>query len=248
MKTALLISLSLFALNVITQARAHEIKGDKVSIGSGYGYTYVQFNAKNRPVSLGVALNSDALLGLPAVDESFSLPLPKNVSLPPYQEIIVNWNALGHEPPGVYDIPHFDFHFYVISKSERESIMCMGEDMPICIKQPINDFLAPFYIPTPSGVPMMGWHWLDSRSPELNGARFTSTFINGYYNGELIFIEPMVTREFLMANGSHELILSTPKRYAFGGYYPKKYTVNYDSAAKIYRIALKNLHLVEAKK
>jgi hypothetical protein len=25
----------------------------------------------------------------------------------------LNWNPHGHIPPGVYDLPHFDFHFYI---------------------------------------------------------------------------------------------------------------------------------------
>jgi hypothetical protein len=98
-----------------------------------------------------------------------------------------------------------------------------------------------YYVPTPEGVPMMGWHWLDSRSPELNGERFTSTFIYGYYNAKMIFLEPMITREFLLDHGKVNAELSLPKKFAYKGFYPKNYLVKYDSEMKVHRIVLKDL-------
>lgn len=243
MKSPLLLFSSLIVHLLFNQGWAHEVKGEKVSIGQGYAYSYIELNAKMKPTSLGVALSKEALQGLPTKDVNYTLKLPSSHALTPYREIMLNWNAFGHEPPDIYGIPHFDFHFYTISKEERESIMCMGEDLPVCTKTPLADFLPPFYIPTPGGVPMMGWHWLDSRSPELNGKRFTSTFIYGYYNGEMIFLEPMITREFLMDFGEINQELSLPNKYAIEGYYPKKYTVKYDVSKKLYRIVMKDLVL-----
>jgi hypothetical protein len=56
---------------------------------------------------------------------------------------------------------------------------------------------------SPAGmtVPRMGLHWLDSKSPELPPAHrpFTATFIVGSWNGQVIFDEPMVTRDFILA-------------------------------------------------
>lgn len=248
MKSSFLLFSTLIVHLLFNQGLAHEVRGEKVAIGQGYAYTYIQLNAKMKPVSLGIALSKEALQSLPDKDSSYSLKLPSSIFLPPYHEIIVNWNAFGHEPPDIYGIPHFDFHFYTISKDERESIMCMGDDLPVCTKSPIAEFIPPFYIPTPGGVPMMGWHWLDSRSPELNGKRFTSTFIYGFYNGEMIFLEPMITREFLLNFGSVAQDLSLPSEYAIDGYYPKKYNVHYDTSKKVYRIVMKDLELRMNKK
>lgn len=113
------------------------------------------------------------------------------------------------------------------------------------MKMPRATYLPKYYIPTPAGVPQMGWHWLDSRSPELNGKRFTSTFIYGYYSGKMIFLEPMITREFLMSKTYLYQELSTPKNYNYRGYYPQTYVVKYDSYKKVYRIILKNLEKVD---
>jgi len=232
----------------MAQTYAHELKGKKVSIGHGFAQSFVRFNYHHEPTSVGIILSKEALDGLSNTDQSYSLNMPAEANIPPYKEIYIDWNAHGHEPTGIYDIPHFDFHFYGISKQERENIMCTGTDAEICTRMPDQDSKAPFYIPTPAGVPMMGWHWLDSRAPELNGKRFTSTFIYGYYNGKLIFSEPMITREFLLAKGTVNHELPVPKNYAINGHYPKKYTVNFDATKNVYRIVLKELVLRDSGK
>ncbi|MDD4973009.1 MAG: hypothetical protein PHY93_01590 [Bacteriovorax sp.] len=245
MKSSSLFLLIFLACSLISQLLAHEIRGPKVIVGSGYAQTFVALNSQKGPSAVGIILSKEALDALPAVDQAYSLKLPSSVLVPPYNEIIINWNAHGHEPTDIYGIPHFDFHFYVITQEEREAIMCMGDDVYVCTKRPGTDYLPEFYIPTPAGVPMMGWHWLDSRSPELNGKRFTSTFIYGFYNAEIIFLEPMITREFLLNFGTVDQDLSTPKKYAVDGYYPRKYTLNYDAREKVYRIVMKKLVLQE---
>lgn len=250
---SLLLSLSFtlsftLALSFSFAAHSHELKGDKIPVGNGFAYTFVKLDAHLKPQAFGVVLTKEALSALPAKDKTYGLKWPLSVSLPPYNEVHLNWNASGHEPPDIYGLPHFDFHFYTIPKEEREAILCNGEDEVRCKMMPGNDYLPEFYIPTPGGVPMMGWHWLDSRSPELNGKRFTSTFIYGFYNAEMIFVEPMITREFLLSKGHIDQELSVPGKYAFSGYYPKKYQVNYDRDKKIYRITLNNLFLFEAGK
>jgi hypothetical protein len=35
----------------------------------------------------------------------------------PFTYLLVNWNPTGHVPPEVYDLPHFDVHFYVNDNS-----------------------------------------------------------------------------------------------------------------------------------
>ena len=120
-------------------------------------------------------------------------------------------------------------------------ITCTGDDRDVCLKTPDADELPPFYVPTPDGVPQMGWHWLDSRSPELNGALFTSTFIYGFYNGKNHFIEPMITRDFIMKKELFEMPISVPLKAGIPGYYPSSYSLKYDMDKKMYVVSLKNL-------
>lgn len=220
-------------------------KGASVKIGNGWARSFVIYNLRHQPTSVGVEMTTGTLEGLPEVPVMYTLKLPFKKRIQPYKEISIDWNPEGHEPPEIYGLPHFDFHFYFISHEERQAITCMDEDAAVCTLPPAPDLVAPYYIPTPAGVPMMGWHWLDSRSPELNGKKFTSTFIEGYYNGKMIFLEPMITREFLMNKGEVNQKLSLPPKFSAKGYYPKKYELVQEKKAKKFRVVLKNLFKVE---
>lgn len=215
-------------------------KSEKIRMGKGWAYTYVTYKHGHIPSSVGIALSESAMQGLPSKDTEYSLRLPHGSHVAPYKEIVINWNPHGHEPTDIYGLPHFDFHYYLIPTGERHAIKCMDGDS-LCLKQPSSDEIAQYYVPTPAGVPMMGWHWLDSRSPELHGERFTSTFIEGYYNAKMIFVEPMITREFILADGSVNKMISLPKKAAYKGFYPQRYTLGHDKTEKVYRVVLKNL-------
>jgi hypothetical protein len=185
----------------------------------------------------------------------------------PYKFVQFDWNPMGHEPAGVYDLPHFDFHFYTVSKDVRASIL--PNDPQYAQKAanfPAPAYRPPFYIDaaTPAGitpaqatVPQMGLHWLDVRSPELQGMAgnpvgfkpFTKTFIYGSWDGQYIFDEPMITRAYLVEKRAateaavrDEIIpVPTAQRYSPAGYYPSAYRIAWDAQAKEYRVALVQL-------
>lgn len=236
--------LALSSLHLYAAVETME-KGEKIRVGEGHAYSYLIYNHKHVPKTIGIALSEKAMHGLPKKMTEFSVKLPPGKLIRPFRSITIDWNPLGHEPANIYDLPHFDFHFYFISDAARHAIKCLDEDAAKCTKLPSTDLIAPYYVPTPAGVPMMGWHWLDSRSPELHGEKFTSTFIEGYYNGKMIFMEPMITREFLLKGGSVNRAISPPERFSYSGWYPKTYVVTHDKLAKLYRIELKNMKLAQ---
>jgi hypothetical protein len=257
--------------------------GKKVKVGNGTIRTYIVTEQRygGQPLEIGVAMTEDAMEGLPApmamtAEEMkkaghsnmtvFLLDLPQN-NPTPYKFVQFDWNAAGHEPAGVYDLPHFDFHFYTVPVDVRNSIV--PSDPRYAEKAasyPAAEFRAPFYIDaaTPAGappaavaVPQMGMHWLDVRSPELQGMAgnpagykpFTRTFIYGSWDGQFIFDEPMITRAYIMAKRDatdpavrDEIIpVSVPSRRNPAGYYPAAYRITWDAAAREYRIALTQL-------
>jgi hypothetical protein len=242
MKNLLFSVLIFSSLSVLAHADDSDTieKSEKVKIGNGWAYTYVLYKHGHVPSSVGIALSESAMQGLPLSDTEYSLHLPRHSQVSPYKEIVINWNPHGHEPTEIYGLPHFDFHFYFIPAGQRHTIKCMDGDA-LCLKQPPSDQIAPYYVPAPAGVPMMGWHWLDSRSPELHGEKFTATLIEGYYNAKMIFVEPMITREFILGNGTVNKMISLPEKVAFKGFYPGRYTLGHDGAEKVYRIVLKDL-------
>lgn len=256
--------------------------GTPQKIGNGQVRTYIVLDQKNAgvPLEVGVALSEDAMEGLPApmgmsgTDKKnphmnmtmLLLDLPAQ-NPTPYKFVQFDWNPVGHEPAGVYDLPHFDFHFYTVGKDVRASIL--PSDPQYAQKAanfPGAEYRAPFYIDaaTPAGitpamatVPQMGLHWLDVRSPELQGMAgnpagfkpFTKTFIYGSWDGQFIFDEPMITRAYIMEKRSttdaavrDEIIpVSTAPKYSPAGYYPSAYRIAWDAQAKEYRVSLVQL-------
>ena len=95
---------------------------------------------------------------------------------------------------------------------------------------------------TRSAVPQRGVHWTDVQSPEFNGQPFASTFIYGSWDGQYIFLEPMITKAYLdnhPANVTRDI--PQPVQWAKSGSYPTTYSVNYDASAKEFRIMLGGL-------
>ena len=255
--------------------------GTAVRVGGGYARAYVLYEegGSGAPVEVGVALDERALENLPApnprapstspsghehVDNHpYLLSLPEG-GAPPYRFVELDWNPGGHEPPGIYDTPHFDFHFYTVSQAERASIVPSdprfqekADRLPPDRERPESYVVAaPPGSPAP-GVPLMGVHWVDVASPELQGMfgkpeayrPFTRTFLYGSWNGRFHFLEPMITRDHLLARKAavnpaerdEVIAVPTPSSYSMPGYYPGAYRITWDEGAKEYRVALTRL-------
>lgn len=230
----------------LTNVYAHDkvYWGDKVDVGSGYARSYIKMSHDGSELrEIGISMSEESLTNLPDEMKEFTLPMPKDVEVNPYKHITLDWNPHGHEPMGVYDKPHFDFHFYFISEEDRHAIRCMDEDTVPCMMAPQADYLVSDYAPTPAGVPMMGWHWVDLLSPEFNGGIFTRTMIYGYYGGNTIFIEPMVTVEYLQSKEESLLPIRQPKKFPYNNaYYPSAYQVSFDEKYKEHKIILEDFY------
>ena len=163
------------------------IYGPAQNVGNGTVRTYVVLDKKdpNTPLEIGVAMSEAAMDNLPTAVPSndpmanmhmYTLVLPAQ-NPTPYKFVQFDWNPAGHEPAGVYDLPHFDFHFYTVPVATRDGILPTDPQYAAkAARYPDSTLRAPFYIDaaTPAGipasaaaVPQMGLHWLDVRSPEL---------------------------------------------------------------------------------
>jgi hypothetical protein len=231
-------------------SRAGTFYGQPRPFGKGQIRSWVKLDRDGKPQALGLSLTEEALKGLPVElprgeqETELILALPPEASGTAFNHIGVNWNPHGHIPEKLYDVPHFDFHFYMISPEERSRITAQGDDLARSRRQPPQDYVPAGYIYAPdSEVPRMGGHWVDPQSNEFNKQPFTRTFLYGNYNGQIIFMEPMITRAFLEAKTDVTEIIKLPSRYARPGYYPTRYSVRYDRARKEYSIALEGLTL-----
>lgn len=228
--------------------------GAAVKLGDGTARSY--FTTEDGVTTeVGFALSEKALQGLPAGNghsdgshahfNSFDLRMhPQNTT--PFRFLELNWNPQGHEPEGVYTVPHFDFHFWMRPAEERNAIDPSDPQWAQnAANVPAPEYLPAGYVPggppgTPLGqlaVPRMGVHWVDMASPELNGSPFTETFIYGTWNGKVMFVEPMITKAMLESKPSFSRALPTPQK----GYAPGSYRIYWNPRAREYRVALTGL-------
>ncbi|MEO6917349.1 MAG: hypothetical protein ABI151_18450 [Chitinophagaceae bacterium] len=207
-------------------------KGPEVMLHDGKAWSVVKTDASGLPVELTITLNDAVLSSVPVGsgghgghDQSNSVMLPlheKVKTLTPFKYIIVDYNPDGHEPQAVYGLPHFDFHFYLMSDAERLAIPPYEVDSSKFVAFPAPGMMPANYIPIPGGVPQMGTHWVDVTSPELSGQKFTQTFIYGSYNNSVTFYEPMVTLDYMKTTAEFNRSIPQPAKVAVSGYYPTK--------------------------
>ena len=207
--------------------------GSPASLGNGQIRTFVTVTTDHVPSSVGVEFDAALLDQLPTeasdgrwdivdsagnvvwhccgheVELSFA---PAVAGLIPFRHFVMNWNPAGHFPPDIYDVPHFDLHFYTIDSATRQSILAPTAEMacgdpgfaPVTcedlalLTQPLPaDQQPPGYLSVDAVEPGMGNHLLDFSSGEWNGRPFTHTWIFGTMGGNLSFWEPMITRDYL---------------------------------------------------
>jgi hypothetical protein len=235
------------------EASLRMLRGPAAPLGEGTARTYVLMRGDS-VVEVGVRLTERALFRLPGPhdagavhihgDPSFAtmLEMPAGAATP-YRHVYLTWNPNGHEPPGIYDVGHFDFHFYMVDNDVRLAIDPADPAYQAKAEsQPDPAFVPEGYVlPAPLAFPRMGVHWVHPASPELNGQPFTHTFIYGTWDGALIFAEPMVTRTFLKSKQSASAHVAQPERYAAPGHYATRYVVDWDESTREHRVALTDL-------
>jgi len=220
--------------------------GAPIAVGSGTARSYLLVQ-NGVPAELGVALSPGALDSLPTAAKmggyEYLVPLPAD-NPTQYQVIGLNWNPTGHPPAGIYTVPHFDFHFYMISLAAKDSINPVdpafateAANLPAASYQPAN-YVAD---PTANAVPLMGLHWHDSTAVEYHGQPFTRTYIEGSWNGEFIFAEPMVAVAYLLTRPDTVVPVPSPAQHSIAGYYPAAYRVSWNEASNEWRVGLAQL-------
>ena len=227
------------------------IIGETKPLGKGQVRSWVSLDKNGNPTAIGLTFTEVALSTLPTElphrqdATEVSLALPKEAAATAFKHIGLDWNPQGHPPAKVYDLAHFDFHFYMISEAERAGITAKGDDLLRSRKQPAAEFVPDGYVYVPdSEIPRMGAHGVNPLSKELQGQTFTTTFLYGSYDGRLVFAEPMIARAFLETKTNVTEVIKLPAKYArANAYYPTKYSVRYNPIAREYTVALEGMTL-----
>ncbi len=258
--------------------------GKMVSMGNGAAQTFVTLDSSGKPEIVGIYFSAGALSGLPEAPSDghwdvldaagsvvipccgveYVLEFPHSINTTALKFLVVNWNLYGHPPAHVYDVPHFDFHFYSISNEERMTAtaataetMCsipnppdVGGEHPVLVAcdtlarltMPLpEDQLPPGYISVGEVAPGMGDHLINPQASEMAGMPFTYTWIYGASEGRLIFYEPMITLAYLEEKHEEDCTqIAMPQAQPEPGYYPSQYCIRYFSDQDAYAVTLES--------
>ena len=234
----------------LAQSKPATYEGKAVRIGHGKAHTVVRTDANGKLTSIGVAFTPGMLDGLPKAAKGADPDFPYLLAMPTkgpktvVDHVVINWESTGHPPSHVYDVPHFDFHFYLVSHADQMKVVFKDEkDSGDPSQQPPAELLpVGFIVPPGTAVPQMGVHGVNPSAPEFHNQPFNATFIYGYYNKQQTFIEPMVSLAFLKSKPSFSGPVPRPASYTKPGSYPSSYSVKYDATRKVYEVALEELN------
>lgn len=232
----------LAAATLLAPATAHSLPSNDVAdarkpLGAGMAQAWVRTGSRNVPVAFGVTFDDASLANLGDREFETALALPAAQGLP-FRTVVIDWNPHGHPPAHVYDVPHFDFHFYTIDEAARMNIAPEGA---AALATPDPNVVPGGFVTDGSTVPMMGKHYVSRSMPEFNGGRFTATPIYGYYDGHLAFVEAMIARSYLQDGPSLSLPLAQPMLFEHAGLYPTRWSVTHDVARRQITIAFSAL-------
>jgi hypothetical protein len=244
---AVLVVVSLPPARAGTSADGRSYLGSPVAVGDGTIRAVELVDAAGTPTAVGLEFTSTMLEGLPdkvnpkdsSLDWHYYLTFPEKAPRTGFDHILVDWHPLGHPPKGIYTVPHFDFHFYVIDQKSQLGIHYKHPETP-----DIADVTMPapalipdgYFIPPGTQVNRMGVHAVPKAAPELHGKPFANTVIYGYSHGMLTFLEGMTSIDYLKTRPSTTQVVSTPAQYSLPGYYPRSYSLTYDANKGVYRL------------
>jgi hypothetical protein len=156
--------------------------------------------------------------------------------------------AHGHEtPPGSTNpirnsVPHYDFHFYAIDEDDVWLIPGLPAPLPR-----VSAELLPIGYRQPGGSSaQMGRHAAPQNS--FVDPDFLSTvMIVGFVpdGTQMHFIEPMISREFLLHRAPFQLAVPMPQRFGRPMFYPTKLTAEYEAGRDAYHFVFSEFVAVE---
>ncbi len=246
-------------------APASRLLGAQKALGKGSVASYAELNGKGEPHAIGIVFSPTALDGLPTdhaglrhcvdrnkdgkIDQAseclhtyeYALPLPDAATKRddiPFKWVLLNWNPMGHIPPGIYDVPHFDVHFFMEPVGNVFALQAgpCGPEFIRCDqfetgRQPLPpNYMHPDFRNVDAVVPAMGNHLVDLSGPEFQQKPFTRSWIFGVYGGKVTFYEEMVSRDYLLTRPQTCHEIKSPKAVATGGYYPTVSCLRHDPA------------------
>lgn len=224
------------------------VYGDSGTMGDCEVQTWAELDDAGTVIRVGFSAGGTGIDGLTGEDH-LTLAFPDAAqSQTFFDHLGFDFQDHGHGPPP-YLFPHFDFHYYGVDVASVLSVDCVDEPLPEGLEagvpamglETVPDWnMIPSTALDPEGscVPAMGVHALDVRSPELQEEpeMFTRTFILGYHNAELTFIEPMVTQAHLADRSEWTWDVPRPGTLGQSVLWPGTFEASYDADSDTYSL------------
>jgi hypothetical protein len=222
-----------------------KLYGDTYPFAGGTIKAWVEVDSDNMPLRVGLSLTDSMLSNLPSGYTNRSLNFPEISTDFLFSHVLFNWNPQGHTPDMFYSSPHLDFHFYIIPLSERLLIEGGYDYVPIAAEFIPEDYA---FVPGEENISIfrMGMHFGDSLAAEFHGEPFTKTLIYGFSTGRMVFIEPMITTDYLSGLQNEVIPIKQPEAFQQAGYYPMNYEIFFDHAEGILDITLRDFEFRSA--
>ncbi len=257
------------------------VLGTPSSLGNGTVASYAEFDKSGAPKAIGVVFSAGALNALPTAPSDGHrcfdanhdgvidlatecsawhervLPVPSEAgrrSDIPFKWALLNWNPHGHPPPGVFDKPHFDVHFYMepienIFAIQRgtcgpELVRC--DQFALATKPVPGNYVPPNFRDLGIVAPAMGNHLLDPTTHEFHGEPFNRHWIYGVYDGRVVFYEEMVALSFMASKPDACFPIRSPDAVAKAGYYPTRSCIRYAPGKNEYTVSIEDFVLRKA--
>lgn len=165
------------------------------------------------------------------------IPLPDEVAQATgFNHLMINWEPHGH-PPALFAVPHFDFHFYTVDPAVVTAIDCRDVSKPGQLPEAYA--LPDITIPGLGElvglcVPGMGMHAMPAEEVAQTDP-FGASMLVGYYEGDVIFVEPMIARAKLLAAEGFTMEVPTVTTAGADVRWPSRFEAVYDESTQTYR-------------
>lgn len=220
--------------------------GPALPLGDGTVRAFAETDASGLATRIGIEMTEQAVTSL-AHDMVFvTVPLPEAAVAAGYDHVSLDWMPHGHAPGDLFGAPHFDVHFYLTTEAERLAIDPSDPRyMEKAANRPSGEMMPPNFMPPPQldPIPAMGEHWLDSTDPIFAGHPFEAVMIYGAWDGEVTFVEPMVTRDLLLSRRDFGGEIGQPLRVSEDISLPASWSVSHDAERQVHVVSVDDLVL-----
>jgi hypothetical protein len=229
--------------NPAATAKTGTFFADPVPVNGGTARGYVTLNA-GVPIGLGVELSTGVLTQLPNLAandaQATFASFPMESSVTPFRALAIGYfGESGHPPAGVGDVPHFHPILLLNPVQMPDPPDFVLETKPVAAAEIPAD-----HVKLEDVAPGIGVAYQDPAQPQ-NQPGWDSIGQNYFfYGGHMNAYALGATNTYMqrlqagtdIARGD---VIKQPQVYPIpGAYYPHRYTVSYDEAARVFRFEL----------